>query len=32
MLECDVLVEHDPAKVEQFGLELFARYAGDLDR
>jgi hypothetical protein len=23
-------VEHDPAKVEQFGLALFARYAGDL--
>ena len=30
MFECDVLVERDPAKVEQFGLELFARYAGDL--
>jgi general stress protein 26 len=30
MLECDVLVEHDAAKVEQFGLGLFARYAGDL--
>ena len=29
MLECDVLVEQDPAKVEQFGLELFERYAGD---
>jgi general stress protein 26 len=31
MLECDVLVERDPAKVEQFGLALFARYAGDLN-
>jgi PPOX class probable F420-dependent enzyme len=31
MLECDVLVEHDPAKVEQFGLALFARYAGELN-
>jgi PPOX class probable F420-dependent enzyme len=30
MFECDVKVEHDPAEVEQFGLELFARYAGDL--
>ena len=30
MLECDVLLERDPAKVEQVGLELFARYAGDL--
>ena len=30
MLECDVLVEHDPDAVEQVGLELFARYAGDL--
>jgi hypothetical protein len=30
MLECDVLVERDPEKVEGFGLELFARYAGDL--
>jgi PPOX class probable F420-dependent enzyme len=31
MLECDVLVERDPEKVEQFGLDLFARYAGDLN-
>ena len=31
MLECDVLVERDPERVEQFGLELFARYAGDLN-
>jgi PPOX class probable F420-dependent enzyme len=30
MLECDVEVERDPARVEQLGLELFARYAGDL--
>ena len=30
MLECDVRVERDPERVEQFGLELFARYAGDL--
>ena len=30
MLECDVLVERDPKRVERFGLELFARYAGDL--
>jgi len=30
MLECDVELERDPAKVEEFGLELFKRYAGDL--
>jgi hypothetical protein len=30
MLECDVLVERDPERVEGFGLQLFARYAGDL--
>jgi hypothetical protein len=30
MLECDVRIERDPARVEQFGLALFARYAGDL--
>jgi PPOX class probable F420-dependent enzyme len=30
MLECDVLLERDPAAVERFGLELFERYAGDL--
>ena len=30
MLECKVQLERDPASVEQFGLELFARYAGDL--
>jgi general stress protein 26 len=27
MLECDVEVEQDPVKVEQFGLDLFERYA-----
>jgi hypothetical protein len=31
MLECDVLVERDPGAVEQVGLELFARYAGELN-
>jgi PPOX class probable F420-dependent enzyme len=31
MLECDVLLERDPEQVERFGLDLFARYAGDLD-
>ena len=30
MLECDVEVERDPSEVEQHGLKLFARYAGDL--
>jgi PPOX class probable F420-dependent enzyme len=30
MFECDVELERDPAQVEQFGLELFARYAGEL--
>ena len=30
MFECDVELERDPEKVEQFGLELFERYAGDL--
>jgi general stress protein 26 len=30
MLECDVQLERDPAKVERVGLELFERYAGDL--
>jgi Pyridoxamine 5'-phosphate oxidase len=29
-LECDVEMERDPARVEGVGLELFARYAGDL--
>ena len=31
MLECDVEVERDPAAVERFGLELFSRYAGELN-
>ena len=30
MFECDVELERDPARVEQFGLELFERYAGEL--
>jgi PPOX class probable F420-dependent enzyme len=30
MFECDVELERDPSRVEQFGLELFERYAGDL--
>lgn len=30
MLECDVQVERDPDAVERVGLELFARYAGEL--
>jgi PPOX class probable F420-dependent enzyme len=30
MFECDVRVERDPSAVEEYGLELFARYAGDL--
>ena len=28
MFECDVELERDPARVEEFGLELFERYAG----
>jgi hypothetical protein len=32
MLECDVELERDPARVEQFGLELFRRYAPELTR
>jgi PPOX class probable F420-dependent enzyme len=31
MFECDVKVERDPVAVEKFGLELFGRYAGDLN-
>jgi PPOX class probable F420-dependent enzyme len=31
MFECDVRMERDPAEVEQFGLELFDRYAGELN-
>ena len=30
MFECDVVLERDPEKVEQFGLDLFERYAGEL--
>jgi nitroimidazol reductase NimA-like FMN-containing flavoprotein (pyridoxamine 5'-phosphate oxidase superfamily) len=30
MFECDVEVEHNPRKVEAFGLELFEKYAGGL--
>ena len=31
MLECEVGLERDPAAVERFGLELFERYAGELN-
>jgi PPOX class probable F420-dependent enzyme len=31
MFECDVQIERDPARVERFGLELFERYAGELN-
>ena len=31
MFECDVELERDPAKVEELGLELFERYAGELN-
>jgi hypothetical protein len=30
MFECEVELEREPANVERVGLELFARYAGDL--
>jgi PPOX class probable F420-dependent enzyme len=30
MFECDVRMERDPAAVEDYGLELFERYAGGL--
>lgn len=30
MLECDVELEHDPAQVERFGLELFERYSPEV--
>jgi PPOX class probable F420-dependent enzyme len=30
MFECDVEVEHDPAKVERNGLMLFERYADEV--
>ena len=29
-LECDVELDHDSERVEEVGLQLFARYAGDL--
>jgi len=28
MLECEVAIERDPARVGEFGLKLMARYAG----
>jgi general stress protein 26 len=31
MLECDVVIERDPKTVEEFGLRLFERYAGELN-
>jgi PPOX class probable F420-dependent enzyme len=31
MLECEVGLERDAAAVERFGLELFERYAGELN-
>jgi len=31
MFECEVGLEREPAGVEKFGLELFARYAGELN-
>jgi PPOX class probable F420-dependent enzyme len=31
MFECEVGLERNPASVERFGLELFARYAGELN-
>jgi PPOX class probable F420-dependent enzyme len=30
MFECDVEIERDPARVGQFGLELFERYAPEV--
>jgi general stress protein 26 len=30
MLECDVELDRDRERVEQVGLQIFARYAGDL--
>jgi PPOX class probable F420-dependent enzyme len=30
MFECDVEIEHEPERVEQFGLALFRRYAGEI--
>ena len=31
MFECGVEIERDPARVEQFGLELFERYAPEIN-
>ena len=31
MFECDVELAREPAAVERFGLELFARYAGEIN-
>jgi PPOX class probable F420-dependent enzyme len=31
MFECDVELERDPERVERFGLELFERYASELN-
>jgi PPOX class probable F420-dependent enzyme len=31
MFECDVALERDPERVERFGLELFERYAPELN-
>jgi pyridoxamine 5'-phosphate oxidase-like protein len=31
MFECEVGLERNPASVERLGLELFARYAGELN-
>jgi PPOX class probable F420-dependent enzyme len=31
MFECDVELERDPGLVERFGLDLFERYAGELN-
>lgn len=30
MFECDVEVEHDPARVEEYGTEIFRRYVGEI--
>jgi PPOX class probable F420-dependent enzyme len=30
MLECEVEVEREPARVEEYGLALFRRYAGEI--
>jgi PPOX class probable F420-dependent enzyme len=31
MFECDVEIERDPAKVAEYGMELFARYGSGAD-